>query len=215
MKNLSAQKGFSLIELVSVIVIIAIIAAITVVTFSSVRKYSADDQVTKLTDILDEARQKALNQRNTFRVEINKTKKQVTLIDENKFDDVSDDKIIKTSPFYSSVYVGETPSNILAAPTATSPIPVLSYASSDYPLSKNDEKITLRFARSGRVLDTGSDNIGTGSTMRGATIYVYSNREKTTTPEIIRAVTVMQTSGDTAILKCTFDTSGKCGNWKK
>ena len=204
-----------MIELVSVLIIIAIVAAITVVTFSGARKYSVDDQAAKIVDILDQARQSALNQRKTFRVEINKTKRQVTLINENKFDDVSDDEIVKTSPFYDLVFVGDVPNNISAAPTTSSPIPVLSYKSSNYPLSNGNEKITLRFAKNGRVLDTGNDNIGTGSTMTGATIYLYSNHEKTAKPEVIRAITVLQTSGDTAILKCTFDTTGKCGNWKK
>lgn len=215
MKNSFKQKGFSLIELMSVLVIAAIIAAISVITFSSARKYNADDQSAKLTDIFDEARQSALNKRKTFRVEINKTKRQITLIDENVFDNVNDDEIVKISPLYPLVSVGEVPNNISAAPTASSPIPVLNFASSNYPLSQNEEKITLRFARSGRVLNTGNDNIGTNSIMTGATIYVYSKDEKNQKPEIIRAVTVMQTSGDTAILKCTFDTTGKCGNWKK
>ena len=35
------------------------------------------------------------------------------------------------------------------------------------------------------------------------------------TPEMIRAVTVLQTTGDTAILKCSFDVDGQCGNWKR
>jgi hypothetical protein len=57
----------------------------------------------KIIDIFDEARQKALNQRKTFRVEINKTKKELRLIDEG--DDAStanDDKILKKIPAFQS-----------------------------------------------------------------------------------------------------------------
>ena len=104
------------------------------------------------------------------------------------------------------VTIGEVPANVAGPPTATSPIPVLGFVSSNYPLSKNDKKITLRFARNGRVMDTGNDNIGTGSGVRGATMYVFSYKEKTNTPEIIRAVTALGTTGDTSILKCSFDT---------
>lgn len=216
MKNLSKQQGFSLVELVAALIVISILTGIALMSFASTRKYQADDQALEIVDILNQARQSALNQRRTFRVEINKTKNQITLINENdKFNDAADDKIVKTLALRKQVIVNTVPSNVAANPTYSSPIPVLSYVKSDYPLSSGDEKITLRFARNGRVLDTGSDNIGTGSLMRGATIYVYTNKEKTNTPEIIRAVTVSQTSGNTAILKCTFDANGKCGNWAK
>lgn len=215
MKDSLRQAGFSLPELLCALIIITIISSVAVITLSSARKYSADDQAYKITDILDEARQSALNKRRTFRVEINRTKKQITLINENLSDNVNDDVIVKKSPLANLVFVGEVPDNIVAAPTASSPIPVLNFTSSSYPLSPSEEKITLRFAKNGRVLDTGNDNIGTGSTIRGATIYVYSKNDKTLKPDVIRAITVLETTGDTAILKCTFNTSGKCGNWKK
>jgi hypothetical protein len=173
------------------------------------------NQTLEIVDILDQARQSALNQRRTFRVEINKTKQQVTLINENAPETVADDEIVKTLAFRKQVFINEVPGNIAGAPTANSPIPVLSFVSSNYPLSNNEEKITLRFARNGRVLDTGTDNIGTGSIMRGATIYVYTNKDKASTPEVIRAVTVNQTSGSTSILKCSFDATNKCGNWTR
>lgn len=215
MKNFRQQKGASLVELIIVLVLIAILTGAAMLSFASARKYYALDEATEITDILDLARQSALNQRRTFRVEINKTKKQITLINENAPDNAADDKVVKSIPFKKQVFINEIPSNIAAAPTATSPIPVLSFISSNYPLSTNEEKITLRFARNGRVLDLGTDNIGSGSTMRGATIYVYTNKERTTTPEIIRAVTVNQTSGSTSILKCSFDSTNKCGNWTR
>jgi prepilin-type N-terminal cleavage/methylation domain-containing protein len=215
MKNSRSQKGFSLIELLVVIVIMAILITVSVMSFASTRKYNADDQALEIVDLLSQARQSALNQRRVFRVEINKTKRQVTLINENDFSKADDDKIVKFITLRKGVFVNQVPGNVAAAPTASTPIPILDFVSSNYPLSSGEEKITLRFARNGRVLDTGSDNIGTGSLMRGATIYVYTNKEETNTPEIIRAVTVTQTSGSTSILKCSFDSTKKCGNWKR
>lgn len=214
MKSQNLQKGLSLIELLIVMVLLAVLITLTMMSFSSSKKYSVDDQASTLTDFLDEARQNALNKRRTFRVEINKTLRQITLINENEFGVVTDDSIVRSVPFNSSVQIGGTPNNVSAAPTTTSPIPVLPAVASNYPLSNGNEKITLRFTRNGRVVDTGSDNIGTGSLMRGATIYVYSN-SGTGNPQIIRAVTVLESSGDTSILKCTFDGTGKCGNWHK
>ena len=193
----------------------SIFTALAISSFSSPRKYGADDQAMLMLDMFDEARQNALNQRRTFRVEINKTKNQITLINEGGSGSASDDKIVKAIPFKNFVQVAGIPGNLSESPTATSPIPVLSAERSTYPLSQGEEKITLRFAKSGLVLDTGTDNVGTGAVPRGATIYVFSNKEGTAAPEIIRALTVLQTSGDASILKCTFNGAGKCGNWKK
>jgi prepilin-type N-terminal cleavage/methylation domain-containing protein len=215
-RNSSSQAGVSMIEVLIVLAVLAILSTIAVISFWSGRKYSADDQAKKIIDIFDEARQKALNQRKTFRVEINKTKSEVRLIDEGP--DINpvatDDVILKRIPISGQVGIGAAPSNVSGAPTATSPIPVPAYASSTYPLSSGDEKITLRFRRNGQVVDVGTDNIGSGSLMNGATIYVYSNTPSLSNPDVIRAITVLGTTGDTSLYKCKF-TSSTCGNWSR
>jgi len=215
MKKTLSQSGFSVIELIIVISVLAILSTIAVVTFWSSRKYSADDQAKKIIDVFDEARQKALNQRKTFRVEINKTKNELRLIDEGE--DVStanDDKILKKYKLSTQVVVGSPPNNVTGKPTATTPINPPQYARSSYPLSSGDEKITLRFKRNGQVVDAGNDHIGTGSMMSGATIYVYSTTPSITNPDVIRAVTVLGTSGDTSLYKCKFIAT-TCGNWSR
>lgn len=209
------QSGFSLVELLIVISVLAILSAIAIITFWDSRKYSADDQAKRIIDIFDEARQKALNQRKTFRVEINKTKNELRLIDEGQnATTASDDVILKKLPLSSQVVIGSAPSNVTGAPTASSPIPVPSYTNSTYPLSSGDEKITLRFKRTGQVVDTGSDHIGTGSLITGATIYIYSKTPSVTNPDVIRAVTILGTTGDTSLFKCQF-VSSRCTNWKR
>lgn len=205
------QAGFSLIELIVVLLVMTVMLSIAIISQSSPRKFAADDQARKLSDFFDEARQKALNQKNTFRVEINKTKSQLTLIDENDNTTAADDKIIKTQPFSGGAAVGVQPASVLAGPSTTSPIPVPSYVSSTYPLSSGDQKMTMRFRINGQVLDAGTDNIGTGSIPTGATVYITSGG---TSPDVIRAVTVLGTSGDTSIYKCRF-ASGICGSWFK
>ena len=215
MKNKDLQKGFALVEMLVIVIILCLFVTFAIISFSGSRKFAVDDQANVIADTFAEARQYSLNQRRVFRVEINRTKNAVVLIDENEPTIVTDDQIVKSTAFRSSVTIGTIPGNILSAPTTSSPIPVLDYVRSTYPLSLNDEKITLRFNRDGRVLDPGTNDVGAGSIMRGATIYLFANKEQTTTPEIIRAVTVLQTSGDISILKCKFDSNNKCGNWAR
>lgn len=215
MKNKESQKGVSIVEIILVVLILTLFAAFALVSWSGTRKFAVDDQAAITSDIFAEARQYSLNQRRIFRVEINRTKGAVVLIDENEPNNAGDDQVVKQIPFKSLVNIGTIPGNIQSAPTAHSPIPVLDYVRSNYPLSLSEEKITLRFAKDGRVLDTGTDAGGAGSLMRGATIYMFSKKEGTTTPEIIRAITVLQASGDIAVLKCRFDASNKCGNWTR
>lgn len=214
-KIMSKQSGFSLLELVIVMTVTIIITTVAVVAYSSSRKHSADDQARLVVDILDEARQKALNQRTTFRVEINKTRNRVRLIDEKTATTVTDDVEIKSVPLSSQINIGPIAPNVTTAPTATSPIPVATYSSSTYPLSSGDQKITLRFRRNGQVVDVGTDNLGTGSVVNGMTIYVYPKTASGINPDVVRAVTVLGTSGDTSLLKCKFDANNRCTAWAK
>lgn len=211
----STQTGFSIIELIIVIVVIVILATIALVSFSGSRKYAADDQARRIIDVFDEARQKALNQRKTFRVEINRTRNRIRLIDEKDATTATDDLEIKNYPLSPQSVIGAMPGNVTAGPTATSPIPVGTYNTSSYPLSPGEEKITLRFRRNGQVVDSGTDNIGTGSVSNGMTLYVYSVMPAGTNPDVIRAVTVLGTSGDTSFFRCQFNTSGICGSWSR
>lgn len=215
MEKMSKQSGVSLVELIIVILVVIILSTVAVVSYSTNRKYSADDQAKQIIDILDEARQKALNQRTVFRVEINKTRNRIRLIDENDPALANDDVEIKSIPLFTQATIGAMPPNVTSTPSQTSPVPVGTYASSTYPLSSGDEKITLRFKRNGQVVDAGTDSIGTGSVVNGMTMFVYSKTVAGVNPDVIRAVTVLGTSGDTSLFRCQFNTAGICGNWKR
>lgn len=214
MKNQKGQRGGSLVEVIFVLVIVSIITGFAVMSYSSSRKHAADDQAHNLLDMLDEARQKALNQRNTMRVEINKTKKKITLIDEETDVTATDDHIVRNLPLSGNTVVGTSPNNVSSGPPATSPIPVLAYASSTYPLSSGDQKITLRFRRDGQVVDAGTNPLGAGSIITGATIYVYNTTPTGKNPDVVRAVTVLGTTGETSIYKCRV-VSNVCGGWSR
>lgn len=214
MLDKSVQKGFSVIELLLVLSIVLILGAITLFTMSSVKKYAADDQAKRLTDFFDEARQRALNQRKTLRVEINRTKKSVILIDEASGSTATDDFIIKSEPFYSQITIGAMPGGISGAPSSSSSVPVPSFATSDYPLSKGDEKATFRFKPGGKVVDAGTNDIGAGSLVTGATVYVYSTKKSANgNPEITRAVVLIGSSGDSSVYKCVYSAANVCASW--
>lgn len=212
-KKMLAQKGFTIVELLVVVIVLAILGAIAIPQMRGLGKTTAEDQARKMIDLFDEARQKALNQRRTFRVEINKTKNELRLIDEGvDASTASDDKILKKLPLSPQVIVGVTPSNVNDQPPATSPISAPAYATTNYPLSSGEEKITLRFKRNGQVVDTGTDNIGTGSMIKGALIFVYPRPTGGQNPDTIRAATVLGTTGDTSLYKCKV-VLANCTNW--
>lgn len=212
-KNFKNQDGLSLLELIIVITVMSILSTFAIMSLSAPRKYYADDQAMRIIDVFNEARQMALNQRRIFRVELNNTKNEITLINENETNTANDDTVVRRVPFNKDTVINDQPGEVITVPPTTSPAPVLVYSSSNYPLSSGDEKITLRFRRDGQVVDAGNNNTGSGSLVTGATIYIYTVNPKTSKPDVIRAVTLLGPSSGTAIYKCVFDTAGKCGSW--
>jgi len=216
--TIKSAEGFSILELVIVLTIIMILSLFTFMSLGSEKLYNTDKQALKITDLLQEARQRSLSQRKTMRVEINQTKKSVRLIDEKDIGNANDDREIKSVSYSdNSVYVGTAPSNMSATPTEVTPVSPISFSTSNHPLSSNDKVATMRFLKNGTVTNAGSDAIGTGAVPTGATIYVWSKfpKDSSTTPttaQIFRAVTVLGTRGSTRIWKC-LTTNGQCTEW--
>ena len=215
-----SERGFSTVELVMVVVGLAILSTIAVMSFNSLEMTKADSQASELVDILQEARQRAITQRRTMRVEINATDKVIRLINEkDKRDDASDDvEIRKVSYVEGKVFIGNAePSGMTSGPSELTPVPVISFKSSSHPLSNGDNVATLRFFSNGKVKDAGNDAIGTGSIVTGATILVWSKNPNdasasSTTANILRAVTITN-SGLIRMRKCSKDSSGNWSNW--
>lgn len=214
---LSLEKGFSLIEMLVVIVLLAILVSFALLGTSSRTLYAADTQALAIIDILQEARQKALTQGKTLRVEINDTAKQIRLIDENSTTAANDDEILQRQNFDSSVTVGIKPANVNifgALPTSNSPIPEIQFKQTTYPLSVNDRVKTLRFLKNGEVVDGGSDDLGTGAITSGVTIYVY-NGASGSRSSVVRAITVSGITASVEFLKCQTNGEGTCIVWAK
>ncbi len=95
------QNGFSLVEILIVLTLIVLVGVSATYYLSGHQKlYKPDDQTLLIADILQEARQRSLTQRETLRVEIDLTENQIRLIDENSVTTSDDDEVLKTLSLY-------------------------------------------------------------------------------------------------------------------
>lgn len=198
-------------------VVMGILVSFALLGTSARKLYAADTQALAVIDILQEARQKALTQGKTLRVEINDTDKQIRLIDENSTTSAGDDEILQTKNFDASVTVGVRPSNVNifgTLPKSSSPIPEIQFKQTTYPLSANDKVKTLRFLKNGEVVDGGTDDLGSGAISSGVTIYVY-NGSSGSRSTVVRAITVSGITAGVDFLKCQTDADGTCILWVK
>lgn len=215
-----SEAGFSALELIIVLVFVGILSVMATISFNSTEIEKADAQASAVIDVLQEARQRALGQRTTMRVEINLTDRVVQIINENNPGNANDDQVIKTNGFVEGgVFFGTGATNVSGSPTELSPTPNVVFATSVHPLSTGDNVATLRFQRDGTVTNAGTDAIGTGAVPTGATIHVWSKYTDDTSAnptngQIFRAITVLASSGLTRLWECP-KTSGSCSNWKK
>jgi prepilin-type N-terminal cleavage/methylation domain-containing protein len=224
LENRKSEKGFTLMEMVIVLAIISIISTFAIISLTAQKVYEAETQTLLIIDILQEARQRALSQRTTMRVEINATLNMVRLIDERTArtgtNTANDDVVIKTSRFMGNgVYIGSKPANVTNQPTELSPVPVTAFATSNHPLSNGNSVMVLRFKSNGTVENAGSNNIGTGATPTGSTIYVWSKFAKDNSPtptkaQVMRGITVLASSGSSRMWKC-FVVNEACSTWTK
>lgn len=193
------DAGFSLLELLVVLVIVTILVTISIFYASAHQKlYKPDDQSLQITDILQEARQRSLTQRETMRVEISLTGSRARLIDENDDDTADDDVVLKTVILLpaTDVTIAARPSNISYNPPEPLPAPLANFEQSVYPTSLTEDVCTMRFMSNGTVTDAGNDDTGTGAIVTGVSLHVWSPRASdNTSSDIARAITVIGSTG--------------------
>lgn len=193
------QKGFSIVELLVVLALIMILTTITVFYLSGHQKlYKTDDQSLLIADMLQEARQRSLTQRETIRVEIDITENIVRLIDENTPLTSDDDEVIKQQLLYlpNEVRLDRRPDEISVNPPEESPVPNIRYIPSVYPTSAAHQVATLRFHTNGTVSDAGTNPIGSGALISGITLHIWTpNVANTNESTIARALTVIGSTG--------------------
>lgn len=215
----SDSDGVTLIELLIVMTVITIMTGVSLFYLTGHQKlYKPDEQALRIADILQEARQRALTQRETIRVEIDTTPASnfARIIDENKPDTDADDKELKRIKLLpsSDVRVDTSPTNITYNPPESLPVPTAVYKTSIYSGTSGDQVCTIRFQSNGTVTDAGTNTIGTGAVPTGVTLYVWSPKSgKITQSDIARAITIIGASGSIRLWE--FDTNSTDTNkWK-
>lgn len=193
------QEGFSIIELMMVLVIITILSGASIFYLSGHQKiYKTDDQSLIIIDLLQEARQRSLTQRETMRVEIDTTENVVRLIDENGSNTETDDILLKEHFLYlpNDVRMDRRPSEISVNPPETLSVGNAVFAPSVYPPSGTHTVCTFRFQSNGTVVDAGNSATGSNSSIAGVTLHIWqpdqANNNQSTNA---RAVTIIGSTG--------------------
>jgi prepilin-type N-terminal cleavage/methylation domain-containing protein len=216
-KQNKSESGFSLVELLIVLIISSIMIAVTGYYFVAHQKlYKPDDQALKIVDILQEARQRALTQRESVRVEIDLTSNIIRLIDENGPTTASDDREIRSSTIFTAteVKLQQRPDNISYNPPETLPAPTAVFTASVYPPSSSHVVCTVRFQSNGTVLNAGTTAIGGGATVTGLTLHIWAPKQSNTSEaDIARAITIIGSTG--SIRMWEFDkNSSETNKWQ-
>jgi prepilin-type N-terminal cleavage/methylation domain-containing protein len=194
------ETGFSLIELLVVVAVLVIMMTATLTFYYAGHEelYDADEQTLEIVDLIQEARQRSLTQRETIRAEIDLTANVGRLIDENDPTTSDDDNVIRTIVFRhtNEVRMDVKPTSISDNPPEVLPVPLAQYRGSLHPQSAGHNVLTMRFTRTGRVTDAGSNSMGENASVAGLTLYVW--KPKADIPSettMTRAVTVIGTTG--------------------
>ncbi len=197
--HFGSPSGFSLIEMLVVLVLIGIFVAMAIFYASAHEKlYKPDDESLKIADVLQEARQRSLTQREIMRVEVNLTDNVVTLYDENEPTTVDDDlriRQITLSP-QAEVVTSERPANIGVNPPEMLPVPTALFAPSIYPQSLADSVLTMRFLSNGSVVNAGNTTTGGGAVPTGVTLHAWApSKVDPANSDIARAITIVGSTG--------------------
>jgi len=194
-----AQRGFSLVELLTVVAILMVATGVAYYYLAAHQElYQADEQALMISDVLQEARQRSLTQRETIRVEIDLTDNIVRLFDENDPSTVNDDAEIRTVSLLdvADVRIDKRPGQISSNPAEEFPVPTALFKQSIYPSSLAHDACTIRFLSNGTVVDQGTNEIGSGAVSAGLTLHVWSPDDANpANAKIARSITIIGSTG--------------------
>lgn len=194
-----SERGFSAFELLVTVAVIGILSGAAIYSIAAhQRLYRADDQALNIIDVLQEARQRSLTQRETMRVEVDLTDNVVRLIDENTVGDANDDEVIRSITLMDQdqVKLDARPESINENPPEEFPVPSAQFKHSIYPKSLTHDVSTIRFLSNGTIVDAGTNAAGDNATSVGVTLHVWSpaNYDEDQ-PQVARAITVLGATG--------------------
>lgn len=195
----AGEKGFSIIELLLVLAIATVMTSVSIFYLAGhQRLYKPDEQSLKLVDLIQEARQRSLTQRETMRIEIDLTDNAARLIDENTPSVASDDVEIREVSLFPNelVKINSRPPDITTFPNETLSVPAAQFVTSVYPNSIAHNVCTFRFLRNGTVVNSGTNAIGDNASLTGATLFIWSpTKNDANVSEIARAITIVGATG--------------------
>lgn len=182
--------------MVELLVVVTLAVTMTSVSlyylYGHQKLYKPDEQAAVMIDMLQEARQRALTQKTTMRVELDLTDNIARLIDEKDTSATTDDKVIRsiTLKAVQEVIIEKRPDNVSVSPTEPSPVDAITYASnSNYTHSLTHKVATLRFKKDSTVTNA-------AGTITGATVFVWQpEKSNANNSTITRAITVIGASG--------------------
>ena len=188
-------------ELMIVLIIISIMSAVTgYYLINHQTLYKPDDQALQIIDLLQEARQRSLTQRETIRVEIDLVDNMIRLIDENEPEPkgAADDEPIRQLALLPTgdVQIERRALDIPDNPPETLPAPSANFLPSVYPPSAPNRVCTIRFQSNGRVVSAGNSPADGSAPPTGVTLHVWSPKKNNPNEsDVVRAITIIGTTG--------------------
>lgn len=181
--------GYSIIELLIVAAVVIVLTAIAVFTLAPQRRaYRTDDAMAQVANFLRDAYQRALSQRQTMRVQIDRAKMLIIIIDENKLP-LGDEIEVRRAKLNDEISVNQPTvgAGLLNPPPAPYNYSVAAYS---------NDLWEARFRSDGSVVDTAGNSMS-------ATVFFSLVNMKTSDANLIRAVTLFGPSGSIRVWRYT------------
>lgn len=211
------SRGFSIVEMLIVLTVMVILSGFSLFYLSGhQRLFRPDEQSLKIVDMMQEARQRSLTQRETMRVEIDLTDGIIRLIDENTPATADDDRIVRSAELFpaSEIKLETRPPDISTNPEEAMPVPQAQFRQSIHPESISNTVCTYRFLRNGTVVDQGTDAVGTNAVPTGSTLFIWSpKKDNPSESDIARAITVIGATGSVRFWEYNRNLS-EANKWK-
>lgn len=183
------EAGYSAIELLIVVTMIIAVTAIAVFTLGPQRRtYRADDAAGQVTNFFRDAYHRAISQRQTMRVQIDRANKLVTLIDENRLPN-GDEAEARRAKLSDEVSVDQP---LVGAALLAPPAAPYSYSAAVY----SSNVWVARFRSDGSVVDLAGNPLS-------ATLFFSPTNLSNSDLNLIRAVTLFGPSGSIRVWRYT------------
>ena len=182
-----SEAGFSMIELLIVIAITAVLTGIAIFSLrSNKRSYAPDDEAAQMVSYFREAHQRALSQRQTQRVTIDRNTLDIRLMDEGLLPGGDETEIIRGTLNGTVSMIRPTVNGVLV-PTPPGP-----YNYNPAPFANG--VCQFRFRADGSVVDEAGNSIS-------ATLFFVPFDTNDMSPNLVRGVTLFGPSGSTRMWK--------------